>query len=731
MQGWGTTVEHLRGKSNVSEAVRRIRHKASRLLQHLRRKGASVWTTTVPWSKRQCDEAVQRGPHQSAQADREFVFEEMADFCAQGYWAVLPYSVVRLWPDLRVSPLGAVPQRDRRPRLIVDYSFSAVNAETVQLAPPEAMQFGRALQRIISTVVHANPRYGDVYLAKIDIADGFYRVWLQIADIQKLGVVLPTSPGQPPLIAFPLTLPMGWVESPPYFTALTETACDLANIKLRTRTGTRAHSTVHRLEAVAATLPEGTVEDQGKGGTSRSTVHRAPRGRPPVAAVDVYVDDFILMAQTAHQKCKVMRASLHSIDEVFRPLAPNDPPHRKERASVKKMLKGDACWATSKRILGWDINTQDGTLNLPPHRLERLYHLLERISPPHKRVSVKAWQQLLGELRSMSPALPGSRGLFSLLQAALSKADRNRVRVSPHVWHMASDFRAIADTLVSRPTRLRELVPMTPTYIGASDACQQGMGGVWFSSRHPMAPVVWRQRFPTAVVHAMVTFDNPRGSISISDLELTALIAHKDVLAQRLPVAENTLWMATDNRAALSWSEKGSATATSARAYLLRLNSLHQRQYRYVATHNHIAGQSNVMADDASRLWHLTDDELLTHFNVRYPQASRWQLWTLEPATNSALIGSLFRRPPDHAFLHNASLPQVPPDDCGPCSAKLSAVTRTPCHPTLSPCCNSSPNAFAVVPSPPAVDRCGLATWRTSSARWARRTPGWGPLTLA
>ncbi|KAI2490266.1 hypothetical protein MHU86_24316 [Fragilaria crotonensis] len=85
--------------------------------------------------------------------------------------------------------------------------------ETVQLAPPEAMQFGRALHRVLKRIVEADGRYGPVYLAKIDIADGFYRVWLQSRDIIKLGVVLPTSPGQPPLIAFPLTLPMGWVES--------------------------------------------------------------------------------------------------------------------------------------------------------------------------------------------------------------------------------------------------------------------------------------------------------------------------------------------------------------------------------------------------------------------------------------------------------------------------------------------------------------------------------------
>ena len=75
----------------------------------------------------------------------------------------------------------------------------------------------------------------------------------------------------------------------------------------------------------------------------------------------------------------------------------------------------------------------------------------------------------------------------------------------------------------------------------------------------------------------MVTFERPHGTLFISDLELAAFIADKDVLAQHHPVAERAVWMAMDNCAALSCSTKGSATATSARAYLLRLNSLHQR----------------------------------------------------------------------------------------------------------------------------------------------------------
>lgn len=86
----------------------------------------------------------------------------------------------------------------------------------------------------------------------------------------------------------------------------------------------------------------------------------------------------------------MLRATLMAIDEVLRPHSKSDSPHQKEPASVKKMKKGDAHWATrSKRILGWDRDTESNTLHLPSsHRLERLQHFLTWLLPPHKRLPV-------------------------------------------------------------------------------------------------------------------------------------------------------------------------------------------------------------------------------------------------------------------------------------------------------------------------------------------------------
>lgn len=195
----------------------------------------------------------------------------------------------------------------------------------------------------------------------------------------------------------------------------------------------------------------------------------------------MYVDDFLLLAQTRPQQEQVMRGTLLAIDEMLRPLSIDDPPHRQEPASIEKMLKGDTCWAThSKRILGWDVDSELLTLHLPAHLLLRIRKVLSLLLPPHMCLLVRKWHQVLEELRSISPALSGTRGLFSVLQVALQHKELHRVRITPRIHDLANDFLTLMLSVHSRPTRLPELVHTHPLDIGVCDACQVGLGGVWF-----------------------------------------------------------------------------------------------------------------------------------------------------------------------------------------------------------------------------------------------------------
>ena len=710
---------------------------------------------TPPWTTSRNDVAVQRGPHKSSLQHLEFLREELADMVDRATWIVLPYHLVRHFPNLRVSPMGVVPQHERRPRPIVDYTFSGVNQDTICLAPAEAMQFGRTLERLITHVVRADPRFGPVQFFKIDIADGFYRVWLTINDIPTLAVTIPSMPGEPDLIALPLALPMGWTQSPPAFCAVTETIADLTNQRLHRH---RPFPRPHRLEQLSNTVAPDDISN-----SRASFPIEAPPRNPllvplprALAAVDVFVDDFLVAAQgPPHALTRTKRTLLHTIDDVFRPLSPTDPPYRTEPISTSKLSKGDGSWSTRKKLLGWTVDSVDMTLTLPPRRLTRLKELLDSIPPTRKRLSVDTWHRLLGELRSMSLALPGSRGLFSHLQQALHTRVGTRLRLTEAFHRALDDFRWIHSQLAVRPTRLYELVPTAPTLIGTHDASGSGAGGVWLP--HPTAvprrqslltlspdapnglrsvspttpvPIVWRTTFPATVQRALVSTDNPAGTINNSQLELLGALWHDEVAARCFDIRERTIKSSTDNLATLFWYRRGSVTTTSPTATILRQQSMHQRYHRYVSLKDYVPGPLNTLADDASRLAHLDDHQFLTYFNSTYPQPTPWHLYHLPHAMLSCGTSALHTRMyPTASFLH-APPPPHPNGAFGKHSATpFISLLPFKTSKTRSPICRYSPTATGMDSSTPLVALSEAARWKVPYAPLAKRWRVWGPRT--
>ena len=67
--------------------------------------------------------ALKRGPHRSATEHTLFLRREFASMIERGQWVVLPYSVAKGLPGLRLSPPVVKVERDRRPLWLGDYSF--------------------------------------------------------------------------------------------------------------------------------------------------------------------------------------------------------------------------------------------------------------------------------------------------------------------------------------------------------------------------------------------------------------------------------------------------------------------------------------------------------------------------------------------------------------------------------------------------------------------------------
>ena len=142
----------------------------------------------------------------------------------------------------------------------------------------------------------------------------------------------------------------------------------------------------------------------------------------------------------------------------------------------------------------------------------------------------------------------------------------------------------LANDLANRPTWIAEVLPHRPTYVGCCDAANPGMGGVWLpSTQHSLhPPYVWRAPFPSSVQQALVSADNPSGSITNSDLELVGTIVHKATLAAVHDISHCTIATFSDNTPAVAWGNKASTTTAGPPSYLLRSSCLLQRQYQYL-----------------------------------------------------------------------------------------------------------------------------------------------------
>jgi hypothetical protein len=79
-----------------------------------------------------------------------------------------------------------------------------------------------------------------------------------------------------------------------------------------------------------------------------------------------------------------------------------------------------------------------------------------------------------------------------------------------------------------------------------------------------------------------------------------------------------------DSTPTVFWQKKGSTVTTSPAAYLLRVHTLHARQFRYISTHDYIPGPQNAMADCASRLLEISLSDFLTHFDTFFPLLFPW-----------------------------------------------------------------------------------------------------------
>ncbi len=232
------------------------------------------------------------------------------------------------WDDIKDNPpaqlkilsIAAIPHKLRGFRSILDLLFSlrlkngsilsSVNDTTIKTAPKGALdQLGHALSQIIHAFTESNDTPdAKIFMAKWDVKDGFWRMMCKEGEEWNFAYVLPQRAGEPIKLVVPTSLQMGWVESPPYFCAASETARDITMEYANTKVGLLpAHKFTHYTQGDnKATLLPG--EETG-----------ACPGRGLRYSVEVYVDNFmsIVIPTSKAQLDHVANAIMRGIHDVF------------------------------------------------------------------------------------------------------------------------------------------------------------------------------------------------------------------------------------------------------------------------------------------------------------------------------------------------------------------------------------------------------------------------------
>ena len=363
----------------------------------------------------------------------------------------------------------------------------------------------------------------------------------------------------------------------------------------------------------------------------------------PLHFTDVYMDDFMIVAQPPHH-IPMLDNLLHHLHSVF--TSDTSSLHRSV-IRESKIRKGDATFQTTKTLLGWEVDTAKMELCLPAHRQQCLYDILDHTlaKPCSTR---KQWQQLLGELRSMTLAIHSTRYLFSILQHALTQRAR-RFRINKLTRQALQDWKDIVNQLHTCPVPITMVVPHAPHYWAAMDASKEGIGGFWLPSNiTPEAqPCAWRHKFHPNIPANLISFTNPVGTLCNSDLELAAVVVGNATQQHYIPKPTYTCtYIATDNSATQAWIHKGSTTTAGPPAFLLRQLALDCCYNSCTVIPIFTPGHTNTIADFLSRSFALSDDDLVQQLQQRWPIQPPWRLVTPPGNITSSMNWALSKQLP-------------------------------------------------------------------------------------
>ena len=629
-------VEHL--NHMCPSRLARI-HPAGDLLMEWAQHGCPTMTGR-PWTLDEMEAAIARGPHKSAmtpEAMNHFA-SEVAEKVKAGQARTVLWEDIRHDPppQLKISPIAAVPHNSKPYRSILDLAFAlklkcgntipSVNDATTKLAPQAAVdQLGHSLSRLIHAFGEAGAD-DKIFMAKWDVKDGFWRLDCAEGEEYNFAYVLPQPAGEPPVLVIPTSLQMGWIESPAYFCTASETGRDVATMYAQTPMGE---------------LPRHKFEHYTMGSSEVNDLPLVTRDNSNFRfLVEVFVDDFmsLAIATSQEQLSHVGTSTMMGIHDVFPPCDTKG----QDPISEKKMEKGDSEFRTQKTLLGFDFDGDAKTIWLEESKRASLLLILKGWLRTSQRatqgIPFKIFESVLAKIRHAFTTIPAGLGLLSPCNRILAvKPQTVFLQRNKALRTAISDIRTLLKESVAAPTKCKELVGGWPHYIGYTDASGAGFGGIIIGEEAAVTPTVFRGQWPPDIQAELVSWTNRNGSLSINDLELAGLLLTWLVMEEICPtVTEMNVALFSDNQPSVHWVDRMATRKSAVGAQVLRALAFRLKLNRCCPlTPVHVAGKDNSMADVASRSfgtppqWYCSSDaDFANLFNTLFPLPNQ-NTWTV------------------------------------------------------------------------------------------------------
>ena len=373
------------------------------------------------------------------------------------------------------------------------------------------------------------------------------------------------------------------------------------------------------------------------------------------------------------------------------------------------MKNGDGTWAYKKEILGWIFDGKEFTIFLPEDKSKKVQMLLRHLAKK-ANATLHEFQQTCGKLNHASIGMPSGRGLMSPINHAM-QGSNDTITITPPLQQALTDWITLLQRISSRPTSVLELTGGEPWFVAYVDASKYGVGGVWINGNKYIKPTVWRLEWPQDVRDQLVTSNNRKGKINISNLEMAGVLLAWIVLENISPIClkHAHVGIFCDNTPAVAWATRLSASKSPIGGHLCRALALRQHVHRAspILTVS-IAGIKNDMADVASRACkNISSDsnshDFLSMFNKKFPlpQQTSWHRYHLPDKLFSRVTSCLRGTP-----LTMASWTKLPGQDK---NIGLTGLNMQP-HSTKTPSSTMSQKCRNLSSSQPSLRGSGQVT---------------------